>query len=90
MELRLLKKDAHSIEIEIVGQTETVLIPLQQKLLDDDKVDLAILTRHHRMLNNPVLYVKVKEGKPQTAVKRATKALSNEARDFAQLFDAAQ
>jgi DNA-directed RNA polymerase subunit L len=90
MELKLLKKDARSIEIEVLGEGELNLMPIQQKLLADDKVEIATLTRKHRQLDNPVLYVRVKEGKPQTAVKRATKALANEVKDFSQLFDAAR
>ena len=89
MEMRLLNKDARSIEIELIGERETFLIPLQQKLLGDDKVEIATLTRKHRILHNPILYVKVREGKPQTAIKRATKALGNEAKDLAQIFDMA-
>jgi DNA-directed RNA polymerase subunit L len=89
MELRLVRKDAQSLEIEVTGESETILLPIQQKLLADDKVEIATLTRHHRLLNEPILFVKVKEGKPQTAVKRATKALANEVKDLSQLFDAA-
>jgi DNA-directed RNA polymerase subunit L len=87
MELKLISKDARTIKIEIIDGMESVLTPLQQKLLEDDKVETATLTRHHRALDNPVLYVKVKDGKPQTAVKRATKALANEVKDFSQLFE---
>ena len=90
MELKLLSKDARTIEIEIIDGLETVLMPLQQKLLDDDKVETATLTRHHKSLDNPILYVKVKDGKPQTAVKRATKSLANEVKEFSQLFDTAR
>jgi DNA-directed RNA polymerase subunit L len=35
-------------------------------------------TAGHPDLEIPTLYVKVKSGKPQTALKRAAKALSNE------------
>ena len=78
------------MEIEVIDGMESVLMPLQQKLLDDDKVETATITRHHKALDNPILYVKVKDGKPQTAIKRATKSLANEVKEFSQLFDAAK
>jgi len=90
MELKLLNKDGRSIEIEVIGEDETILVPLQEKLLADDKVEIVTLSRAHRFLTNPVLFVKVTEGKPQTAIKRAAKALSNEVKEFSALFDTAK
>ena len=38
MELKLISKSKDSMEIEIIGEDETLLYPLQQKLLQDKAV----------------------------------------------------
>ncbi len=89
MELKLLTKSKDSMEIEITGEDETLLYPLQQKLLEDKSVVFATYDKGHPMLDNPKLIVKVKEGKPQAALKRAAKALTNDFKQFRELFEKA-
>ena len=86
MELKLLNKTKNSIEIEIKGEDETLLYPLQQKLIKDDSVEYATYIMGHPLLDNPKLVVKVKEGKPQNALKRAAKAIANEYKECLTLF----
>lgn len=74
------------IELEVLGEDETLLYPLQQKLITDDSVEYATYIMGHPLLENPKLVVKVKEGKPQNALKRAAKALSNQYRECLTLF----
>jgi len=87
MEVKLLKKDKNSIELEIIGEDETLLEPLKQKLLEDPDVQIATFLTGHLLLENPKLYVKVKDGKPQAAFKRASKALSNEFEELKDIVD---
>jgi DNA-directed RNA polymerase subunit L len=82
MELKLLSKEKDSMEIEIVGESDTLLAPLLHQLLQDDKVEFATLKRGHLYLENPVIVVKVLEGKPQMALKRAAKAVANEYKEM--------
>ncbi len=89
MELNLVSKSKDSMEIEIVGEDETLLYPLQQKLLEDKAVVFATYDKGHPLLDNPKLIVKVKEGKPQAALKRAAKALANDYKKFRELFEKA-
>jgi DNA-directed RNA polymerase subunit L len=89
MELKLVSKSKDSIEVEIAGEDETMLYPLQQKLLEDKSVVFATYEKGHPMLDNPKLIVKVKEGKPQAALKRAAKALANDFKQFRELFEKA-
>jgi DNA-directed RNA polymerase subunit L len=86
MELTLLNKTKESIEIEVKGEDETLLYPLQQKLIEDDSVEYATYIMGHPLLDQPKLVVKVKEGKPQNALKRAAKALANENKECLTLF----
>jgi len=86
MELKLLNKTKDSIEIEVKGEDETLMYPLQQKLVKDDSVEFATYIMGHPLLDNPKMVVKVKEGKPQNALKRAAKALANEYKECLTLF----
>ena len=86
MELKLLNKTKDMIEIEIEGEDETLLYPLQQKLIQDESVEYATYIMGHPLLEQPKLVVKVKEGKPQAALKRASKALANQYKDCLTLF----
>lgn len=80
MELKLLSKEKNSMEIEIKGENDTLLAPLLCQLLQDDKVEFATFRRAHLYLEDPVMVVKVLEGKPQMALKRAAKAVANDYR----------
>lgn len=86
MELKLLNKTKDTIEIEIAGEDETLLYPLQQRLVQDESVEYATYIMGHPLLDQPKLVVKVQEGKPQNALKRAAKALANENKEFLTLF----
>jgi DNA-directed RNA polymerase subunit L len=82
LELKLINKEKDSMEIEILGENETLLEPLKQKLLEDDNVEIATFLMGHPMLESPKLIVKVKSGKPQAALKKAAKALANDFEEF--------
>ena len=75
------------MEIEIKGENETLLTPLKQKLLEDEKVVFATFFIGHPLLDNPRFYVKVKEGKPQTALKRAARAIIKDAKKLRKKFE---
>ena len=87
MELDLISKDKRSISIKLVGQNETLTSPLLEKLLADDKVEHASHHRAHLFLDPPVIDITVNEGKPQTALKRAAKAISSDFRELRERFE---
>jgi DNA-directed RNA polymerase subunit L len=87
MELKLLNKEKDSMEIEVIGENDTLLAPLLHQLLQDDKVDFATFKRGHLYLENPVIIVKVLEGKPQMALKRAAKAVANDYKEMKTKFE---
>jgi len=85
MELKLLKKQKDMIQLELIGGEDTLIYPLIHQLLEDENVEDASYTAGHPNLDNPVLTVKVKDGKPQSAIKKAARALASEfatAREF--------
>jgi len=78
MEIRLQKKQKDMIQLEIIGADDTMIFPLVHQLLKDENVEECSYVSGHPKLDNPVLTVKVKDGKPQSALKKAAKALASE------------
>lgn len=75
MEIRKLSHTDDELELEVLGEGETLLHPLREKLLEDDQVDYATYILGHPELENPKLFLRVKKGKPEDALKRALEAL---------------
>jgi DNA-directed RNA polymerase subunit L len=90
MEVRIIAKEKDFIEVEIVGVNESILEPLKQKLLQDENVAAATYQMGHPMLARPRLRVKVKEGKPHAALKKAAKAIAAEFREAQTLVEKAK
>lgn len=78
MQLQLLDKDKDSIKVQVRDAEMTLIQPLINELLSDEGVEEVKYITGHPDLDIPVLYVRVKSGKPQTALKRAAKTISNE------------
>ncbi|HID73929.1 MAG TPA: DNA-directed RNA polymerase subunit L [Thermoplasmata archaeon] len=81
MELNLISKDKESMEIEVPGEDATLLSPLLEALLGDPKVAYATVRKDHPLLGSHRVFVRVNEGKPQTALKRAAKRVEKEFRE---------
>ena len=78
MELTMIDKSKDSITIGIKDPDMTLITPLLNELLRDEAVVDVKYTDRHPDLENPALTVAVSSGKPQTALKRASKAISNQ------------
>lgn len=89
MEINTIVKEKDTLEIEIVGADETLLAPLVNLLLADDAVAEARYTISHMHRDIPRLLVRMREGKPQTAIKRAVKAMSSQCEAAKKTFDKA-
>ncbi|MCL4329521.1 MAG: DNA-directed RNA polymerase subunit L [Candidatus Thermoplasmatota archaeon] len=75
-EFRVVSKEKNTITIEMVNYDNTLLRPLVEEILKDDQVEEARYYIKHPVIDNPQIYVKVKTGKPQAAVKRAIRKMS--------------
>jgi DNA-directed RNA polymerase subunit L len=82
MKVNLIKKDKDYIEFQLEGASETMLIPLRNQLLTDESVEFANYNIRHPRLDTPIFYVRVSSGKPQNAMKKATKSLSNQFKEM--------
>ena len=77
MELKLVEKTQDEIAVAFLDNDEAFVYLLLEELWKDEKVISADYKKIHPTLEWPILRVKVSEGKPQTALKRASKSLSN-------------
>ncbi len=78
MQFKVMERAKDSIRIQIENADDTILYPLVNQLLKDEDVEDAKYYVGHPQLDKPVLLIKTKKGKPQTALKHAADALSKE------------
>ena len=87
MEFKLVEKKKDLIRIEIEDADETLIYPLVHQLLQDSNVKNAQYSTGHPQLDKATLSIVVKDGKPQAALKKAAKALSNQFLEAKQLLE---
>lgn len=87
MELKTIKKTAKELEIEITGETETLLNPITEVLLEYDDVNYASYLSDHPESNKRRLYIRVNKGKPEDMLKKAVKQLEDEIKTFVKSID---
>jgi len=87
MELKTIKKTSTELELEITGETETMLNPIAEILLQYEDVDYAAYMSDHPESNKRRLYVRVKKGKPEEILKKAVKQLEDEVKKFGKNFE---
>ena len=86
MEVKTIKKTAKELELEITGETETLLNPITEILLEYDDVDYTSYLSDHPESNKRRLYLRVKKGKPEEILKKAVKQLEDEIKTFSKNF----
>jgi DNA-directed RNA polymerase subunit L len=83
MQLKVLSQSATEMEIEVHGETETLLNPIKQALLADKDVDFAEYIIEHPSLSVPKVFIRTKgKAKPEVVLKRTIKALVAEFDEF--------
>ena len=69
LKVKVLKKEANELKIEIGGADHGICNLLQKKLLEDTKVDLAGYDVPHPLASSPIIYVRMKGNtKPEDAL----------------------
>lgn len=87
MEIKTIKKTAKELEIEISGETETILNPITEVLLNYKEVDYASYMSNHPESDVKRLYIRVTNGKPIDILKKAVKHLQDEIKSFNKDFE---
>lgn len=86
MELKLIKKDKNTITIEIIGEDETLLNPLTQRLLAEKDIEDARFIRG-TILENPKIFLRVKDGKkPEIHLRNVSKKIGDELKEFEKIY----
>ena len=87
MEFKLLSEDKNLIKIEVVDPDETLLNPLVSELLRNSEVAEARYQMGHPQFDKPVLIIRTRKTKPQTALKKAAEDLAEQFREAKKLFE---
>lgn len=87
MELRAVQIEDKELEIEVLGENETLLNPVKMKLLEDKDCDVAEYVIEHPELSVPRIYLRTKGNtKATTVFQRSLKALQQDYKDFEDAF----
>ncbi len=87
MKLTVIRSTDNELEIEIVGENETLLNPIKQALLADKDVEFAEYIIEHPLLATPKIFLRTKgKVKPPVVLKRTIKSLVGEFDAFEDAF----
>lgn len=76
MRLNVLNQQKNELEVEVLGENETLLNPIKQALLADKDVEVAEYIIEHPSLAIPRIYVRTRGStNPATVLKRTVKSL---------------
>ncbi|MGC8610659.1 MAG: DNA-directed RNA polymerase subunit L [Thermoplasmata archaeon] len=73
---KIISKGKDYIEAEVINSDNTIIRPLVEEISRDPMVVESKYYIDHPTITNPIIYIKVKEGKPQAALKRALRKMA--------------
>jgi DNA-directed RNA polymerase subunit L len=85
MEANVITNTSKQLEIEVMGENETLLNPLVQVLLTYDEVDYASIITKHPTAPSRIIYLRLVTGaksKPIDLLKKAVKQVAKETETF--------
>ena len=71
----VIEKSGDHMKFKVVNNDKSVFVPLIEELARDKEVTEVRYHQKHPFLDDPVVYIQVKSGKPQSALKRALKKI---------------
>ncbi|MCL4335239.1 MAG: DNA-directed RNA polymerase subunit L [Candidatus Thermoplasmatota archaeon] len=80
----IVDKSKDSMKLKMLHYDNTLLRPFVEELMKDEMVEESRYYIKHPVIDDPEIYVRVKSGKPQAAVKRSVKRLSKTFEDMSQ------
>jgi len=87
MDLKTIRKTKTELELEIVGEDETILHPITHILLQNDDVEYAACMTDSPLDTKKRLFIRVKKGSPEEILKKAVKYLEDEIKQFGKNFE---
>ncbi len=86
MELRVLHQKDNELEVEVLGENETLLNPVKQTLLADTDVEIAEYIIEHPQLSVPKIFLRTSGADPKKVLQRAIKELVGQFDSFEDAF----
>ncbi|MEA3283055.1 MAG: DNA-directed RNA polymerase subunit L [Euryarchaeota archaeon] len=86
MNLKVLNKTDTELEMEIAGETHTLLNLLKAILLEDDTVEIATYDIKYLGISEPVMYVRTNGKDPVQAVRSALRTMVTICDEFKSVF----
>lgn len=86
MNLKILNKTDTELEMEIVGETHTLLNLLKTILLEDDAVEIATYDIRYLGISEPIMYVRTNGKDPVQAVRSAISTMIAICDEFKSVF----
>ena len=90
MEITVISSEKDSMELELEGVSNTTIYAIVDRLSKDPKVYLARYASEHPDLDRPRISLKVNDGKPETAFKRAAKGILTDLTDLKKVIEKAK
>ncbi|MGB9927346.1 MAG: DNA-directed RNA polymerase subunit L [Methanosarcina sp.] len=89
MELNILSKTENELEVELVGETHTLLNLLRDILIKDKRVEAAFYDMKHVSISEPILYIKTDGTNPIEVLKDAASIIVAQCDEFTGVFSKA-
>jgi len=86
MNLKILNKTDTELEMELVGETHTLLNLLKTILLEDDAVEIATYDIKYLGISEPIMYVRTNDKDPVQAVRSAISTMIAICDEFKSVF----
>ncbi|NLO30799.1 MAG: DNA-directed RNA polymerase subunit L [Methanosarcina mazei] len=89
MELNILNKTNNELEVELRGETHTLLNLLKDLLIKDERVVTAFYDMKYVSISDPVLYIKTDGADPILVLKDVAEIIVSECDEFIDVFSKA-
>ncbi len=86
MEVKIIKNEKDTLELELVGADQSLAQMLAVKLNKEKSVDFASYKLEHPLLAHPKLFVRVTKGDPVKLVLDAVDELTKDTEEFKKQF----
>lgn len=86
MEVKILKNEKDTLELELIGADQSLAQLLAMKLNDEKSVDFASYKLEHPLLAHPKLILKVSKGDPVKLLLSSIGDLIKDTEDFKKQF----
>ncbi len=89
MELNILSKTENELEVELKGETHTLLNMLKELLIRDERVEIAFYDIKHVSISDPILYIKTDGTNPIEVLKDTASRIIAQCDEFTDVFSKA-